>query len=84
LRRPRPPMRSMPFDPGAARRWLGDIHHHIILAQTFAAGMSYEALRDDLCVTYAVTRCLEITSEASRRRVGWGTRGEWQERRWPW
>ncbi len=54
----------MPFDPGAARRWLGDIHHHIILAQTFAAGMSYDALRDDLCVTYAVTRCLEIISEA--------------------
>ena len=57
----------MPFDPGAARRWRGDIHHHIVLAQKFAEGMSYDALRDDLCVTYAVTRCLEIISEASRR-----------------
>jgi len=57
----------MPFDPGASRRWLGDIRHHIVLAQTFAAGMRYDALRDDLCVTYAVTRCLEIISEVSRR-----------------
>ncbi len=29
--------------------------------------MSYEAFRDDLRTTYAVTRCLEIISEASRR-----------------
>ena len=29
--------------------------------------MSYDALRDDLRTTYAVTGCLEITSEASRR-----------------
>ena len=57
----------MPFDPGAVRRRRGDIHHHIVLAQKFAEGMSYDALRDDLCVTYAVTRCLEIISEASRR-----------------
>ncbi|HVC59645.1 MAG TPA: nucleotidyltransferase domain-containing protein [Acetobacteraceae bacterium] len=60
-------IRAMPFDPGAVRRWLGDIHHHIILAQKFAEGMSYDALHDDLCVTYAVTRCLEIVSEASRQ-----------------
>ena len=57
----------MPSDPGTARRWLADIHHHIILAQTFAAGMNYDALRDDQCVTYAVTRCLGIISETSRR-----------------
>ena len=57
----------MPFDPDAVRRWLDDIHHHIVLAQTFAEGMSYDALRDDLRTTYAVTRCLEIISEASRR-----------------
>jgi uncharacterized protein with HEPN domain len=43
------------------------MHHNITLAQTFVAGMSYEALRDDLRTTYAVTRCLEIISEASRR-----------------
>ncbi len=57
----------MPFDPGAVRRRRGDIHHHIVLAQKFAEGMSYDALRDDLCVTYAATCCLEIISEASRR-----------------
>ena len=43
------------------------MQHHLVLAQTFVAGMSYEALRDDLRTTYAVTRCLEIISEASRR-----------------
>jgi uncharacterized protein with HEPN domain len=57
----------MPFDTDAVRRWLDDIHHHIVLAQTFAAGMNYDALRADLRTTYAVTRCLEIISEASRR-----------------
>jgi len=57
----------MPFDPDAVRRWLDDIHQHIILAERFADGMDYDALRDDLCKTYAVTRCLEIISEASRR-----------------
>jgi uncharacterized protein with HEPN domain len=60
-------MPFMPFDAGAVRRWLDDIHHHIILAERFADGMEYEALRDDLRTTYAVTRCLEIISEASRR-----------------
>ena len=54
-------------DAAAVRRWLGDIHHHIILAETFSAGMSYDVLRDDLRTAYAVTRCLEIISEASRR-----------------
>jgi uncharacterized protein with HEPN domain len=57
----------MPFDPDAVRRWLDDIHHHIVLAQTFTLGMSYDALRNDLRTSYAVTRCLEIISEASRR-----------------
>ncbi|HEX4365302.1 MAG TPA: HepT-like ribonuclease domain-containing protein [Rhodopila sp.] len=57
----------MPSDPAAVRRWLDDIHHHIVLAQTFAEGMSYDALCDDLRTTYAITRCLEIISEASRR-----------------
>ena len=57
----------MPFDPSAVRRWLEDINHHIGLAQTFAAGMDYVALSDDLRTTCAVIRCLEIISEASRR-----------------
>jgi uncharacterized protein with HEPN domain len=46
---------------------LRDIAHHIALAQNFAAGTTYEAFKDDLLRLYAVTRCLEIISEASRR-----------------
>jgi len=57
----------MPSDADAVRRWLDDIHYHTVLAQTFAEGMSYDALRDDQRTTYAVIRCLEIISEASRR-----------------
>ena len=57
----------MPSDANAIRRWLHDMQHHLVLAQNFVAGMSCEALRDDLRTTYAVTRCLEIISEASRR-----------------
>ena len=53
----------MPSDPGAIRRRLHDMQHHLVLAQTFVAGMSYQALRDDLRTTYAVTRCLEIISD---------------------
>jgi uncharacterized protein with HEPN domain len=57
----------MPFDPDAVRRWLDDIRYHVVLAQTFADGMTYDAFRDDLRTIYAATRCLEIVSEASRR-----------------
>jgi uncharacterized protein with HEPN domain len=51
----------------AATRALRDMSHHIALAQSFAAGTTYEAFRDDVLRLYAVTRCLEIISEASRR-----------------
>ena len=57
----------MPSDGVAARRWLLDIQHHIEMAQGFIAGINYEAFRDDTMRLYAVTRCLEIISEASRR-----------------
>jgi uncharacterized protein with HEPN domain len=46
---------------------LRDMLHHIDLAERFAQGRSFESLRDDLMPLYAVTRCLEIVSEASRR-----------------
>jgi uncharacterized protein with HEPN domain len=46
---------------------LRDIEHHIALAVSFTADLSYETFRDDLRTVYAVTRCLEIISEASRR-----------------
>jgi uncharacterized protein with HEPN domain len=57
----------MPSDPETIRRRLNDIRYHIIMAQTFVETMSYDAFRDDLRTTYAVIRCLEIISEASRR-----------------
>jgi len=51
----------------AVGRWLSDIGNHIDTAQVFVTGLTYEAFREDLRTTYAVIRCLEIISEASRR-----------------
>jgi uncharacterized protein with HEPN domain len=49
------------------RRRLNDVLYHIDLAQSFVAGVDYEIFKDDLLRFHAVTRCLEIRSEASRR-----------------
>ena len=57
----------MPSDPEATGRRLNDIRHHIAMAEGFVAGMSYESFKDDYLHLYAVIRCLEIISEASRR-----------------
>jgi uncharacterized protein with HEPN domain len=46
---------------------LRDLAHHIDLALSFTAGFDYEAFVGDARTVYAVTRCLEITSEASWR-----------------
>lgn len=46
---------------------LRDILHHIDLATEFAGGLDREAFAADQRTVYAVTRCLEIISEASRR-----------------
>jgi uncharacterized protein with HEPN domain len=46
---------------------LRDIHHHIDLAEHFMTGLDEFEFRGDLRAVYAVTRCLEIISEASRR-----------------
>ena len=46
---------------------LADILHNIQLATDFTEGISYEAFLADVRTVYAVTRCLEIISEASRR-----------------
>ena len=51
----------------AASTALRDIAHHIDLALHFAEGFTEEAFRADLRTVFAVTRCLEIISEASRR-----------------
>ena len=55
----------MRFDNAIAA--LRDIAHHIDLALSFTAGFDYEAFAADPRTVYAVTRCLEIISEASRR-----------------
>jgi uncharacterized protein with HEPN domain len=55
----------MPSDRAAPA--LRDIAHHIDLAKRFAEGFDYEAFQADQRTVYAVTRCLEIISEASRR-----------------
>ena len=55
----------MPSDP--AETALRDILHHIDLANDFVAGFDRAAFDDDLRTIHAVTRCLEIVSEASRR-----------------
>lgn len=46
---------------------LRDILHHIDLATRFIEGFDRESFRSDIRTVYAVTRCLEIISEASRR-----------------
>jgi uncharacterized protein with HEPN domain len=51
----------------AASAALRDIAYHIDLAASFVAGIEQDAFRIDLRTVYAVTRCLEIISEASRR-----------------
>ena len=51
----------------AEERSLRDILHHIDLATAFIAGLNRDPFKSDLRTVYAVTRCLEIISEASRR-----------------
>ncbi len=46
---------------------LHDIAYHIDLAEHFIEGFDAATFRDDLRTLYAVMRCLEIISEASRR-----------------
>ena len=51
-------------DPDTALR---DVLHHIELANHFVEGFDQAMFLDDARTIYAVTRCLEIISEASRR-----------------
>jgi uncharacterized protein with HEPN domain len=57
----------MPSEAISTRRWLLDIQHHVSLAQSFVADVTYPAFEADVMRVFAVTRCLEIVSEASRR-----------------
>jgi uncharacterized protein with HEPN domain len=54
----------------ADERSLRDILFHIDLATEFVAGFDRDTFKNDLRTQYAVTRCLEIISEASRRLPG--------------
>src|ERR1700736_6731022 len=55
----------MPSD--AASNTLHDIIHHIDLAMSFVSGYDRASFIADVRTVYAVTRCLEVISEASRR-----------------
>lgn len=55
----------MPFD--RSRAALADIVENIGLARDFTAGLDLAAFSADRKTFYAVVRCLEIVSEASRR-----------------
>lgn len=55
----------MPSD--AAATAPRDIERHIALATQFVAALDDEAFRNDTRTVFAVTRCLEIISVASRR-----------------
>jgi uncharacterized protein with HEPN domain len=46
---------------------LSDILINIDLANSFAEGFDYQRFLEDMRTFYAITRCLEIISEASRR-----------------
>jgi len=46
---------------------LRDMLRHIDLAERFAHGHSVESFESDELYVFAVTRCLEVISEASRR-----------------
>jgi uncharacterized protein with HEPN domain len=55
----------MPSD--AVELALRDILRHIELAEQFVHGYNWSRFHTDMKTVYAVTRCLEIISEASRR-----------------
>lgn len=50
-----------------SHRRLLHIRDNIVLAQGFVGQMTYAEFRSDVRTVYAVIRCLEIISEASRR-----------------
>ena len=50
--------------------YLKDILHNIDLAAQFLSNSTAQQFGSDVLRVYAVTRCLEISSEASRRLPG--------------
>jgi uncharacterized protein with HEPN domain len=64
------------------RAVLGHIRENIVLAQGFLGGLDATGFAADLRTRYAVTRCLEIISEASRR-LDPGLRARHPQIPWP-
>jgi uncharacterized protein with HEPN domain len=48
-------------------RALAALEYHLNLIEEFTAGMDFQVFAADIKTLYAVIRCLEIISEASRR-----------------
>jgi uncharacterized protein with HEPN domain len=69
----------MPSDP--SHSYLIHIRDNRRLAQSFVEPMSYAEFQADIRTVYAVIRCLEIISEASRR-VDAGVKGRHPELPW--
>src|ERR1700719_1717774 len=61
---PRRRMRSMPSKRSNPKAYLFHIRDNISLARRFVGAFDYERFRDNQLVFYAVTRALEIISEA--------------------
>jgi len=57
----------MPSELGDTHETLRTIRENIGLAQQFVEGLDVARFQKDTRTLYAVTRCLEIISEASRR-----------------
>ncbi len=57
----------MPSEQSSPIAYLLPIRDNIVLARSFVDGFLYEQFRDSQLVFYAVTRALEIISEAVRR-----------------
>ena len=57
----------MPSKQADPKTYLFDIRDNIVLARAFVDGLDYDRFCNDRLVFYAVTRALEIISEASRR-----------------
>jgi uncharacterized protein with HEPN domain len=71
----------MPSKSSASLRRLHHIRDNVYLARDFVRGLDYEAFRDNQLVFYALTRCLEIISEASRHLTS-DFRARWPDIPW--
>ncbi len=57
----------MPSEASSPKAYLFHIRDNVTLARGFVGDLDYERFRDNQLIFYAVTRALEIISEASRR-----------------